>query len=176
VTNDLHIPTLETERLDLRGPTLDDLDAYKAFYKVSDLTVGQYRGGRNATEIATILESHMRHWQDKGFGMWLLSLKGSGAFLGGAGLSQPNGWPRHELTWWLMPKTRGFGYASEASRAIIAWAYTHLGWTTVETHMRDENIPARRLAERLGGQKIARETFPDGVTRDIFAFPKEAIA
>ena len=38
--------------------------------------------------------------------------------------------------------------------------------------MRDENVPARRLAERLGAAKIARETFPDGVTRDVFALPE----
>ncbi len=169
-------PTLTTDRLTLRGPSPDDLGAYEALYAVSDLTVGQYRGGRSKDEISGVLRKDMDHWNTRGFGMWLLSLKGQSEVLGGAGLSHPEGWPRHELTWWLMPAARGFGYASEASRAVIAWAYDHLGWATVETHMRDENTPARRLAERLGARKITRETFPDGVTRDVFLFPRKAQA
>ena len=70
-----------------------------------------------------------------------------------------------------MPEARGTGFATEASQAVIAWAYDTLGWQVVETHMRDDNLPARALAERLGGQKITRETFPDGVARDVFALP-----
>lgn len=175
MTETQHIPTLETERLVLRGPKRQDLSAYEAFSGVSDLTVGQYRGGQNPDEIATVLAMQINHWALNGFGMWVMSLKGSSDILGGAGISHPEGWPRHELTWWLMPAARGFGYASEASQAIINWAYDHLGWTTVETHMRDENTRARRLVERLGGCKIARHTFPDGVTRDVFAFPRETV-
>ena len=95
----------------------------------------------------------------------------SAGFVGGAGLAHPADWPRHELTWWLMPGARGTGFATEASRAVLTWAYDTLGWPVVETHMRDENLPARRLAERLGGKRIARETFPDGVARDVFALP-----
>ena len=49
-----------------------------------------------------------------------------------------------------------------------------IGWPVVETHMRDENTPARRLATRLGGTVTRRETFPDGVTRDVFALPRPA--
>ena len=37
--------------------------------------------------------------------------------------------------------------------------------------MRDENRAARRLAERLGGKVVRRETFPDGVPRDVFRLP-----
>ena len=166
-------PVLRTERLTLRAPVPGDLHAYQAFNAVSDLTVGSYRGGRTEAEVAARLQHDIDHWPAKGFGMWLLRLTGADAVLGGAGLNHPDDWPSHELTWWLMPAARGTGYATEASRAVITWAYDTLGWPVVETHMRDENAPARKLATRLGGTVVRREVFPDGVTRDVFALPRE---
>jgi len=169
-------PLLETECLNLRAPKPSDLDVYLAFYAVSDATIGGYRGGRDDIDVAAILNRDIRHWQTHGFGIFLLWTKAGGAFAGGTGLCLPEGWPSSELTWWLMPETRGTGYATEASRAVIAWAYGTLGWAIVETWMRDENAAARRLAQRLGGNMARRETFPDGITRDVFAFPENAPA
>ncbi len=163
-------PTITTERLTLRAPTLGDLSAYAAFNDVSETRVGKYRGGKSASEINAVLQGDIDHWQ-KGFGMWLITLKGD-QVIGGAGLVHPDDWPSHELTWWLMPDQRRHGYATEASRAVIEFGYAVLGWPQVETHMRDENLPARQLAQRLGGTIDRRVTFPDGVTRDVFALPR----
>lgn len=163
--------TLTTKRLTLTSPAPADIAQYEAFYAASDVTVGGYRGGRSAAEVAAIHQADMDHWAAKGFGMFLIR-DAAGAFVGGAGLKHPDGWPRHELTWFLLPSQRSHGYATEASRAVIEWAYGALGWDVVETHMRDENAPARRLAERLGGERIMRMTFPDSVTRDVYALPR----
>lgn len=169
-------PIITTARLTLTAPTPDDFGAYQAFYAVSDVAVGGYRGGRSDDEVRAILQANIEHWKTKAFGMWLLRRTGETEVIGGCGLAHPDHWPRHELTWWLMPDARGQGVATEASRAIIEWAYDTLGWSSVETHMRDENLPARRLAERLGGRKIDRETFPDGVARDVFELPRVDVA
>ena len=166
------IPTLVTKRLILRGPRLSDLAAYKAFNNVSDVKVGNYRGGRPEPELSERLGQDIAHWTVKGFGMWIMCLKDQDVVLGGAGLCYPDNWPSHELTWWLMPDARGQGFATEASQAVIDWAYDIKGWPVVETYMRDENQPARRLAVRLGGKITRRDTFPDGVKRDVFALPR----
>jgi len=160
------IPKLTTERLTLRGPQASDLAIYTAFNTVTDATVGKYRGGKSDAEIQDILNGDIAHW-NKGFGMWMLVLADD-TIIGGAGLVHPDDWPSHELTWWLMPEHRGSGLATEASRAVIDFGYDVLGWPQVETHMRDENLPARQLAERLGGKVIRRDVFPDGVSRDVF--------
>lgn len=170
------IPQLTTERLILRAPCAADLDAYRAFYAVSDVTVGGYRGGRSDADVAAILDRDIAHWAAKGFGMFTLRRISDGAFLGGTGLSHPDGWPSHELTWWQMPEARGHGYATEASRAVIDWAYGTLGWSQVETHMRDENAAAHALAKRLGGVMDRREVFPDGITRDVYVLPQKVAA
>jgi len=71
----------------------------------------------------------------------------------------------------MMPSARRKGYAFEASRAVIAFGYDQLGWNLVETHMNDENIAAKKLVEKLGGTKLLRARFPDGLNRDVFALP-----
>lgn len=165
------IPTLQTERLTLRAPGAGDLGAYAAFF--ADGAASHFYGGPLRTDQAwRVLAMDLGHWQLRGHGRWAVALRDGGAMIGGCGLWWPDGWPRSELTWWLLPSARGRGYATEASRAAIAFGYDALKWDLVQTHMDDANRPARRLVERLGGTVIARETFPDGNTRDVFGLPR----
>ena len=80
-------PVLDTSRLTLRAPAPADLPAYRAFYAASDVTEGHYRGGRSNTEVAAIHAADMTHWQDKGFGIWLIRTHEDDTVLGGAGLA-----------------------------------------------------------------------------------------
>ena len=148
------------------------LDAYLAFYSIPNDQKGSYRAPRPRGEVEALLANDIAEWQRNGFGMFALLRRDNGECVGGAGLAHPSDWPRHELTWWLMPSAHGNGFATEASRAVLDWAYRDLGWDVVETHIRDENAPARKLAERLGAHVITRQTFPDGITRDVFAVPQ----
>lgn len=160
-------PTLSTRRLHLRAPQARDLDAYAAFYADADAS-GWYGGPLRRDEAWRQLAQEVGHWHLRGFGVWTLVRKDDGRVIGATGLHHPEGWPRHELTWWLVPHSRGAGYAAEASEAVIAFAINTLGWPAVETHILDGNIAAHRLARRLGGEVIAREAFPDGHERDVY--------
>ena len=164
-------PVLHTERLTLRPPEIADLDSYLAFYAIPSPSKGKYRAPRPDDEVRAILDDDIDHWRCKRFGIWMIARRADGAIIGGCGIAHPDDWPSHELTWWLMPQERGAGYAHEASLAAIAFGYDTLGWPSVETHIRDENTPARRLADRLGGKVVRRDVFPDGVARDVFRLP-----
>ena len=167
------IPPLETERLLMRAPRDDDFSVYAAFY--ADEEASHFYGGPLRADMAwRRLASDLGHWQLRGHGIWALESRADGGMIGGCGLLWPDGWPRSELTWWLSPRARGQGLATEASRAAIAFAYDVLTWDLVETHMDDRNEAARRLVLRLGGEVIAREMFPDGRERDVFALPRAA--
>ena len=163
----IQIPSLETERLVLRGPEPGDFALYRDFYATAT-GEGGYGGPRRPDEAFRRLAADLGHWHLRGFGKWIVCLRDSGEPVGGCGLWHPVGWPSHELTWWLLPGARGKGYAAEASRAVIDHALGELRWDHVETHLRDTNDAARKLAERLGGEVIRRETFPDGVTRNVY--------
>lgn len=170
---------LQTERLTLVTPEAGHFPAYRQFYASANDLAGRYSAPRREDEAWTIMAGDIGHWSLRGFGMFVVTRKSDGDVIGGCGLYHPQGWPSHELTWWLLPTARGTGFATEASRAVIGFGYDRLGWPQVETYIRDNNGPARRLAERLGGLVDRREIFPDGVERDVFRLPhptKEAAA
>ncbi len=163
----LAIPTLETKRLILRAPNASDFPVYRDFY--AEAAASLYYGGPfDAAQAWRRLAQDIGHWALRGHGMWSVIQQATGSTVGGCGIVQPEGWPRHELSWWIVPEARRNGYAEEASRAAISWALTDLGWSAVETHMKDGNVAARALAAKLGGKLLGRDTFPDGVERDIF--------
>ncbi len=164
----MHIPTLRTARLTLVPPDAVFAAAYEQFFMDGDASDG-YGGAPLSAEAARArLDADLRGWQTLGFGLWVI-LQG-GHPVGACGFSQKPGWPR-ELTWWLLPAHRGQGIASEASRAAIDHAYAGFGWLSVETYMKDGNAAARALVLRLGGIKIGRPMFPDGLARDLFSLP-----
>lgn len=165
------IPKIETERLVLRGPTKDDFAVYERFFADADGSAA-YGGPLPSDKAWRVLATDIGHWALRGYGRWAVTLKRTGEMIGGCGLWWPEGYPRSELTWWIIPTARKKGYAREASIAAIKFGYESLQWSLVETHLNDENTAARRLAESLGGSVIAREVFPDGLTRDVYGLPK----
>ena len=167
------IPTLETERLILRAPEAGDFPVYRAFYADPEASAF-YNGPLPEGAAWRKLAADLGHWMLKGHGMWSVIERTTGAMVGGCGLVAPEGWPRAELTWWIIPQARRKGYALEASRAAVRFGYETLGWKRVETHMDDDNAAARLLTGKLGGTLIDRIDFPDGKARNIYAFPRPA--
>ncbi len=165
------IPSLETERLLLRAPKPQDYPTYVSFF--ADAEASSFYGGPlSPDQTWRVLAMDFGHWALRGYGRWVIESRESGKMVGSCGLWWPEGLPRSELTWWLLPEARGKGFATEASIAAISFGYDVLKWDLVETHMNDNNVSARRLVERLGGTVIVREQFPDGITRNVYQLPR----
>jgi len=162
--------TVQTERLLLRQPQAEDFDTYAVFFRDAEAS-HFYNGPLSEDGAWRVLASDLGHWEMRGYGRWSIVDRNSGVMVGSCGLWWPGGYPRSELTWWILPSARRKGFALEASRAAIRFGYDTLAWDLVETHMNDENEAARGLVQKLGGKPIARETFPDGVKRDVFGLP-----
>ena len=165
---EIDVPILRTSRLALRAPDASDFNTYRDFYGDAEASAF-YGGPLDPGQAWRRLAQDIGHWALRGYGMWSVVERATGGVIGGCGIVWPEGWPRHELSWWIIPAARRNGYAEEASRAAIRWAHESLGWSEVETHMKDGNEAARKLAEKLGGVIIAREIFPDGIERDVYA-------
>jgi RimJ/RimL family protein N-acetyltransferase len=154
----LKIPTLETERLRLRPFRPSDIDAYAALHE--DLEVLHYLGGgtepwdrgRSWRHMAFL----MGHWQLSGAGMWVLEHKENREFLGVVGFSAPDGWPGFELAWILARRHWGHGYATEAARAALDYAFLTLKKERVISLIHPENQASIRVAERIGERFLGR--------------------
>lgn len=145
------IPELETKRLRLRAFRNEDLDAYAAM--CADPDVMRYLGTGatlSRSEAWRSMASFLGHWALRGYGMWALEEKATGALVGRAGFLNPEGWPGFELGWALGREHWGRGLAIEAARRALDFAFTDLDQPRVISLIRPENAPSIRVAERLG--------------------------
>ena len=141
-------PVLQTKRLTLRAPRMDDYPAWEAFYTSAR---AQFIGGPGDTRDAWRAYGHI-------VGMWALC--GCGAFviadaddapLGMTGPWVPPYYREKEIGWTIWSEVaEGQGIAFEAATAARRFAYDHLGWTTAVSYIDDGNDRSVALAERLG--------------------------
>jgi RimJ/RimL family protein N-acetyltransferase len=113
-------------------------------------------GPLNREEAWRQLAFFTGHWELRGYGMWAVVERASGAFVGRVGLHYPEGWPAREVGWVLARPFWGRGYALEAGRAALTSAFDELGWPHVSSFIAPENLRSIRLAERLG-ERFNRE-------------------
>ncbi len=142
------IPTLTTERLRLRPLREGDLDAFVAFY--ASPASAFYGGACDRADAWRRMASYAGSWVLKGFGPFAVESRAAGEFLGMVGPWAPEGWPEPEITWMLLSRAQGKGYATEAAGAALDFAYRRLGWPTAVSAINPDNTPSLRLAERLG--------------------------
>ncbi|TFD42119.1 N-acetyltransferase [Cryobacterium sp. TMT1-2-1] len=88
----------------------------------------------------------------RGYGLWALEHRGSGAFLGFTGLApMPGGVPGGvEVGWRLAREAWGQGYATEAAKAALAVAFDELRLDEVNSITAVLNAPSRAVMVRLG--------------------------
>lgn len=147
----LSIPTLETQRLVMRAPSLEDFEPLCAFYASSR---ADFVGGQMEPEqVWRHLAVEIGHWQMLGYGRWTLVERESGKVAGIIGLWNPEGWPEPEIGWDLFEGFGGKGYATEAAAAARGHAYDVLGWTTAISLVAPENHASRKVAQRLGATR-----------------------
>lgn len=145
----LHIPTLRTARLALVGPSEAHFESYVALY--GDPVVMQHIGPpMDRGEAWKLLARHAGHWMLRGYGGWLVQLKASGNVVGLVGLQFPEGNPELELGWVFHPQSWGQGYATEAARAALAYAFDAVGAPRVMARIAPANAGSIAVARKLG--------------------------
>jgi RimJ/RimL family protein N-acetyltransferase len=90
------------------------------------------------------------HWRLLGYGMFAIELKATGELVGRAGFLDPPGWPGFEVGWVLGRRHWGKGYAVEAARPCVDYAFRVLERSRVISLIRPDNHRSIRVAERLG--------------------------
>ncbi len=142
------IPTVETERLILRAPVIEDLPAMTAFFATErSHLVG---GPKSEFDCWRSLMSRFGHWATMGYGGWHIAERTSGVFAGWIGIVNAPGWDEPELGWAILEEFEGKGIAFEAACAARAYAAQNLGVNGPISYIDHANTRSRALAERMG--------------------------
>jgi RimJ/RimL family protein N-acetyltransferase len=150
---------IDTPRLLLRTPRMEDFDGYAAL--MDDAEAARYIGGRMPRAAAWRKFMTMAGaWALQGFAMFAVVERDSGAWIGHIGPWQPEGWPGTEVGWSILRPYWGRGYALEAAEAAIDYSFDTLGWTRVIHTIQAGNTPSIALAERLGSSFAGNVNLP----------------
>lgn len=146
---------IETRRLLLRGWRDEDLEPYARM--CADPEVMRFIGAGSTLsrdQAGEQVSRFVRDWEERGFGLWALEERGSGAFAGFAGLAFQEDWPeggyKTEVGWRLDRPFWGRGLATEAARACVDHGLGNLGLGRIISIIQPENAASRRVAEKAG--------------------------
>jgi RimJ/RimL family protein N-acetyltransferase len=141
------IAVLETERLVLRAPRFEDAKIVAKLAndrRISDNTMRIPHPYKTADAEAFIASAN------RGGEMTFLITLGDEP-IGACGLAQVDG-PSADLGYWLGTPFWGSGYATEAARAVIDYAFSDLGHAAIQSGARVTNPASRRVLEKCGFQ------------------------
>ena len=168
-------PTLDTARLHLRPFADDDADALFALQ--SNAYVLRFWDSSPWTDHAradTFLED-CRRMADEGTGARVvIERRSDGAFLGWCSIARWNPGFRSASVGYILDATAwGKGYATEAVRALLGWAYATFDLNRVAAEVDTRNPASAHVLEKLGflREGTAREDcIVDGVVSDTWTY------
>ncbi|MEO0830668.1 MAG: GNAT family N-acetyltransferase [Pseudomonadota bacterium] len=141
-------PTLRTQRLTLRPHRLSDLAAFGAFRE--SRRAAYVMQPDNVTQLWHSFSSEVGSWTLQGHGGWAIDL--GSEFIGQVAIIHPPNFPEAELGWIIFDdQHEGKGYAHEAARAALDWAWAESGFASLVSYIDRRNTRSIALAERLGG-------------------------
>jgi ribosomal-protein-alanine N-acetyltransferase len=159
---------LETERLVLRQLHLSDLDAMHA-YLGDPLTMVHYPAPFSREFVKQGIAKNRERYPIYGYGLFGVVLKVTGELIGDCGLvwQDVDGTEELEVGYHFRRNHWGQGYAPEAAKACIEFAFSNAGVNHVISLIRPENVASRRVAEK-NGLRIVREVMWKGLLHDVW--------
>jgi RimJ/RimL family protein N-acetyltransferase len=143
------VPVLQTERLRLRAPRLDDFEAWASFF-ATERSV--HEGGPKTRRAAwEHWACDVALWTLKGYGPFGVEDRATGAYQGEVGIYHGEGYPAPELGWFVVPEAEGKGIALEAARAVLDWVRATFDWPHITNIIAPANTRSIALGLRLGG-------------------------
>lgn len=160
--------TVQTERLRLDAM---DSQALQAWVDADALALASHTGAAFTDppeppplfgEDLPMFRNRMVETPDElGWWVWLITRLEDRRAVGVCGLGgPPDGGGVVLLGYSVYPDLEGQGYATEAARAVVAWALAHPSVVRVRATVSLGNAPSVSVARKLGMTDVGRETIP----------------
>ncbi|WP_329282358.1 GNAT family N-acetyltransferase [Streptomyces sp. NBC_01451] len=146
-----HRTPAPTPRLAFRQMTPDDLDDMAVLLGDPNV-MRHYPRPKTREEALAWIEWNQHLYQREGHGLWLVTLRNTGEFVGDCGLTpqEIEGVTDLEVGYRVRADLQGNGYATEAAAACRDHARDVLGAQRLIAIIRPDNQPSQRVAEKIG--------------------------
>jgi len=146
-----HLVPSSTSRLSFRPMTADDLDDMAGLLD-DPAVMRYYPRPKSRAEALAWIDWNQRLYQQKGFGLWLITLQDTGEFVGDCGLTpqEVDGAVELEVGYHIRADLQGHGYATEAAAACRDHARDALDTKRLIAIIHPDNLPSQRVAEKIG--------------------------
>ncbi len=156
------VGSLVTERLVLREWRDSDLPVFAALN--ADPETMRYFSSTLTRDQTHALAERIRGWMAaSGWGLWAVEVTGGEPFIGFVGLNavpeQMPFAPALEVGWRLARSSWGNGYATEAARTAVAFAFDTVGVDELVSMTAVGNQRSRAVMERLGMTRNPADDF-----------------
>lgn len=155
-------PELRTPRLRLRRWRGEDREPF-AMLNADPAVMEHFPATLDRSASDALIDSIEAGFERHGFGLWALEPREGGELLGFTGLAVPafeaHFTPAVEIGWRLARPAWGYGYATEAARAALAYGFEQVGLEQVVSFTAAENARSRAVMERLGMTRDPAEDF-----------------
>jgi RimJ/RimL family protein N-acetyltransferase len=147
---------VETPRLLLRLPDLSDADPFMEIFwdrevvEKKQVTLTEPPGNIDLARRKTT--ALIDHWESRGYGLWTVVEKATGQVIGCVGLQRWKGWPGIELAWVIHRSRWSQGFATEAARAALEWAWTSTQIDHIISLINADDARSMRVATKVGEQ------------------------
>ncbi|HET7482365.1 MAG TPA: GNAT family N-acetyltransferase [Actinomycetota bacterium] len=167
-------PAFETSRLRLREMTTADLDALHRVLGDPE-TMSFYDHPFSIDETRRWIEWSLDNYERHGFGLWAMTLKGSGELIGDCGLTvqHVDGADFVEVGWHTRRDLWGRGFASEAAAASRDRGFDDFGLDVLVSLVDTANRASCRVAEKIGMTLWKDTVRADGDVRHVYRIRKD---
>jgi RimJ/RimL family protein N-acetyltransferase len=164
---------LETERLVLRHLTADDVEAIFAVIGDPE-TMKYYPQPFSRDDAQRWIDRSLERYRADGCGLFAVVLKPTREVIGNCGLvrQEVEGESMLEVGYHFRRDHWGHGYATEAARGCMEYAFRQFAAEKVVSLILPENVPSRRVAER-NGMRVERQVMFHELPHLLYSVTRE---
>lgn len=148
----MSIRVIETNRLHLRGFTLDDVETYYNLILADERVMEFLPGGKPLPieRARPIVQGMIDHWDEHGYGLWAVIFKDTGDLIGHAGLQQLDNKKDVELAYAIARAYWRRGLATEAALGSLRYGFEVLNLPKIVAVTVPENRVSQHVLRKVG--------------------------
>ncbi len=165
---------LETERLILREYVPEDFDALYEIMSDAE-TMQHYPAPFDEEKTRNWITWNLENYKKYGFGLWAVTLKENGEFIGDSGITIQNidGSLLPEIGYHIHKKYWRHGFAKEAARAVRDWGFCNTDYKEIYSYMKYTNVASYSTAIANGMKKVKEYPDPKNTISYAYSITKE---